>query len=253
MSEKRIYKDFDLPTNHLPGDEHYVPRRARDSSEIERRRGLRPGTLLIEHQADGLGVMARILDYVEDPVDVQFATKVAAVSGINSAWYGYGRGFEGQVMRRRQKLPMLATGNPDHQPNLSMLLLGSRQRLGEAVLHAHTLVAVHEVMPEKSPDYKKMLGRMVGDIALELACVSSPNGIGRYGEVISDFDAQNFARIRGQHMVHHSRALVTEVGSYPSFAQFADRDSDLAVYWRRHAPNGAVEAYEEALASPLAA
>lgn len=254
MSEKRIFKDFDLPTNHLPGVQHYVPRRARSAAEIERRRGLRPGTLLAEHQVRGLTVASLILDHIEEPVDVQFSSKVLAVSGLNTAWYSFARGAEEKVMRRRLKLPVLATGSSEHQPNLSILLLGSRDRLSKAVLDAHMLVAANELLPPAEvEDRKRQLGRSVGDISLELACVSSPDGIGRYGDVISDFDAQNFARKRGLWALHHARTLATEVGSYPSVAQLADPDSDLSVYWRRTAPNGAVDAYEEALASPLVA
>jgi len=253
MSEKRIFKDFDLPTNHLPGNQHYVPRRARREAEIARRRELRPGTLMAEHQVRGLTVASLILDQLEDPVDVHFASKVLAVSGINSAWYSFARGAEEKVMRRRLKLPLLATGNPEHRPNLSMLLLASRDRLSDAVLQAHTLVAVSEVLPEKVEEHKKQLGRAVGGVSLELACVASPQGFGHFGTIVTDFDAQNFARQRGLWALHNARTLAGEMGSYPSIAQLADVDSDLSVYWRRSAPNGALEAYEEALTSPLVA
>lgn len=254
MSEKKPFKDFDLPTNHLPDAGHFVPRRARDAREIDRRRGLRAGTLLTEHQARGLTVAELILDQVEEPEDVQFSSKVLAVSGINSAWYSFARGAEEKVMRRRLKLPKLATGNPEQLPNLSILLLMSRSRLSQAVARAHVLVAAHETLPAgEVAERRTILGREVGAIGLELACVATPGGIGRYGDVMSDFEAQNFARKRGLWALHHARTLVTEIGSHPSMAQLADPDSDVGVYWRRNAPNGAMEAYEAAVASPLAA
>jgi hypothetical protein len=34
------------------------------------------------------------------------------------------------------------------------------------------------------------------------------------------------------------------IGTHPSLAQLSDPDSDLSVFWRRQAPNGAYEALE---------
>jgi hypothetical protein len=254
MSEKRIYKDFDLPTNHLPGKRHYVPRPARSATEIARRRGLRRGTLLAEHQVRGLTVAAAILEKVEEPVDVQFSAKVLAVSGINSAWYSFARGAEEKVMRRRLKLPLLATGDAERRPDVTTLLPSARQRVNDAALQAHLLVGANELLSvAKIEDHKKQLGRAVGGASLELACIASQSGFSGFGKTVTDFDAQNFARQRGLWALHHGRTLATEMGSYPSIAQLADVDSDLSVYWRRQAPNGALEAYEQALSDPTVA
>lgn len=44
-----------------------------------------------------------------------------------------------------------------------------------------------------------------------------------------------------------ARERAAEIGVNPSLAQLGDVDSPLSVYWRRHAPNGAFDAYMEAL------
>lgn len=253
MNEKRIYRDFDLPTNHLPGNQHYIPRRARSQAEIERRRGLAPGTLLAEHQVRGLTIGSLILEHIHEPDDLRFTTKVLAVSGINTAWYGFARGSEDKVMRRRLKLPVLATGDAERRPDPMDLFPATKVGLRDAMLEAHMLVAAHQVEPGKVWERKKDLGRMIGNSAIALACIASPTGFDNHGETVSDFAAQNFVRQRGLWALHHGRTLAGELGSYPSVAQLADPDSDLGVYWRRHAPNGALEAYDQALASPLAA
>lgn len=253
MSEKRIFKDFDLPTNHLPGNQHYVPPKARTADEVARRRELRRGTLLIEKQASGLSMAGLILDALEEPEDIRFAAKVLAISGLNSAWYIIGRGSEAEVMRRRLKLPILATGDPALQPDVMSLLPSARARIRGAVPRAHVLVAAHEHVPAKVADLKKEIARSVGTASIELACVARSEMLGRNNSTVSDSAAQNFVRQSGLWVLHHGRTTASEIGSYASMAQLSDRDSDLSVFWRRNAPNGAVEAYEAAVESPLAA
>lgn len=252
MSEKRRYTDFDLPTNHLPGNQHFIPPKARDSDEIARRRELRPGTLLAEYQVRGLGMAAIILENVQEVEDVKFASKVLAVSGINSAWYSFARGYEHQVMRRRLKLPVLATDNGEAELSVAEFLPNSHEALQKAALEAHMLVGANQNLPAKIEQYKKQIGRSLGGVSLALACLASPEGL-QEATQSDGFEAQNFARRRGLWALHHSRTLATQLGSYPSIAGLADRDSDLSVYWRRNAPDGALEAYEQALESPMAA
>ncbi|MNL62941.1 hypothetical protein D3C87_1870170 [compost metagenome] len=78
---------------------------------------------------------------------------------------------------------------------------------------------------------------------MQLACIE----VGTVADSYSPFDVQNLAREQSLQTLEQARVFGDHVGSHPSMAQLADPNSDLAVYWRRNAPNGAFEAYEEAI------
>ncbi len=110
-----MYKDFDLPTNHQAKGEDYIPPKARQADEIERRRRLPSGTLLAEQQRDGIAISAEALARLEREEDLQFASRILGASALNTSWYLFAKGAP--VMRRRLKLPVLATPEPEFRPN----------------------------------------------------------------------------------------------------------------------------------------
>lgn len=243
---KRIYRDFDLPIKHLTGETHFVPPKARDSDEIDRRRFLPPGTILLEHQHAGIKIAKAILDQLIDPDDIAFSTGVLAPSGLNTAWYLFGR--SAPVQRRRLKLEVLATEDPEQRPSTYMLLqnAGSDFRLAEA--RSNSLIDLHLNKFSTAEQERKILARTVGHGALTMSCASLGDQIG-YDEIqLTDFELQDLARRRGLNALEQSRVLAEQIGTPPSLAQLGNVDSDLSVYWRRQAPNGALKAYEQAVA-----
>lgn len=233
------YRNFDLPKQHLD-DRHYVPERARSMTEIERRRSLPSGTLLAEHQRDGLSIAHQIMRSVEQPEDVAFAGTLIAMSGLNAGWYNYAA--HSPVMRRRLNLPTLADEESDWRESRSGLLTKAQQGLVEAATIAEALVAT-KVERRSTARHQQQLGRQLGNVSLQLACAE----VGTVADSYSPFDVQNLAREASLTMLEQARVFGDQVGSHPSVAQLADPNSDLAVYWRRNAPNGAFEAYEEAI------
>ncbi len=250
MEKERIYKDFDLPTKHLGSEIHFKPPKARDDEEIERRRQLPQGVLLAEHQERGLAVASTILKVVNDSDSVEFSSRVLAASGINSAWYGFARGAEYEVMRRRLKLPYLAVDGPDYRQTSDEILYDAAYRFGEARSYAEELRGALLTHSTKVEQLKRTVGRTVGKAALTLACV--PAGDKLIAHPLSRIDTQNVVRQHCLRSLNDSRTLEETIGLPPSMAQLADPDSHLSVYWRREAPTGAVRAYETATEIQLA-
>lgn len=246
MSETRIPRDFDLPVRHLGSDRHFVPPKARRSDEIDRRHGLPSGTVLAEYQKRGLELTAAILNKIEEPQDLVFTARLLAASGINTAWYSFARGAS-DVMRRRLKLPPIAVEDDNWRPDTATLLQSARLRFQDAVhLAGKVVTATERGVPSPWLERRQtQLGRHVGTSSLVLACAP----LGDRLDDKTDFQVQLMARWQSLRALHDSRVLEAPLGSYPSLAQLAEPDSDLSVYLRRNAPDGALEAYEQAIAA----
>lgn len=252
MEKEIIYKDFDLPTKHLVTDRHFVPAKARDEDEIERRRGLRGGVLLAEHQERGVAVAASILKQLHQPEDVTFASRIIAAAGLNTAWYSFARGAEHEVMRRRLKLPFLAAHAPEFRPSSDELLYDSAFYFDEARQTAEDLIDVIGTDERKEERFKKKFGRQVGKASLTLACISLGDEL--QANPLRSVDTQDRVRQRCLQALNTSRTIeqTESIGLPPSIAQFADPDSHLSVFWRRESPNGAQQAYKRAVDLHLA-
>jgi hypothetical protein len=237
----RIYKDFDLPTKHLVGEQHFLPPKTRLEDEENHRRSQPSGTLILESQHTGIRMAAAILRELRRPEDITFSADVLAASGLNTAFYLFGR--EAPVQRRRLKLEVLATEDPEQRPSTFMLVQNARDDLNRGEAESTTLLDAHRGSWPEANKHKKILGRTIGHAALTLSCAALGDKIGYEETYITDFDIQDLARQRGLSALEHARAMATEIGTPPSLAQFADKDSDLSVYWRRNAPDGALHAY----------
>ncbi len=235
----------------MGGDKHFVPAKARDEAEIERRRSLQPGVLLAEHQERGLAVASTILKFVKDPASIAFSARILPAAGLNSAWYGFARGAEYEVMRRRLKLPYLAVQAEEIRQTSDDLLYDAGYRFGEARDTAKMLATSIDQQSPKTDQYKRSLGRQVGKASLVLACVELGDRL--VEQPLSSIDTQTLVRERSLRALNDARTLGSEIGLPPSIAQLADPDSHLSVYWRRESPTGAMRAYETAVELQLAA
>lgn len=238
---KKPFSNFDLPRQHINSD-HYIPARARASDEIDRRRSLPAGTLLAEQQRDGLRIAANIIGYLEEPEDVAFTTEVLAVSGLNAGWYSFAQ--HSSVMRRRLLLPELANdeGEEDWRETRVGLLTKVQTGLVVATELAEGL-ALARANRHETRRQTVELGRRLGNVSLELACIR----LGNAPRLLSAFAVQSLAREEALITLEQSRVIADQVGVNPSIAQLADVDSPLSVFWRRNAPNGAFEALEQAV------
>ncbi len=263
-------RDFDLPIIHLTEEENYIPPRARDATEIVRRRNLRPGTLILEQQAVGLNVAVDIFNYpVDQRQDRDFIHDRVASALMNTAWYTFGDHTPDIIMRRRLKLPVLAddqagvlTTNEseidDHDYDLSVdeaeetlgwretregLLAHIRTNLSRSAVLGHRLTFAHTQELNTMKLYKQ-LGRAMGNTALaitSLPLADAPKGM-------SEEEIQNVVLMTGNDLLERSRVSHQVSGFHASVAQLADSESPLSRAWRRDAPktNQAHDALVEA-------
>lgn len=240
-----MYKDFDLPSRIEAKGAPYVPPKARDDDEIERRRRLPTGTLLAEAQRDGVAIAADILADMEDPADLAFASRLLGASALNTSWYLFAEGAP--VMRRRLKLPLLATEGDIVRPDTIELVQARDRRLAEARRRAdtHTQMVAFALAEAARDDSATNLGRLVGNTGLSIATVDLGD-VFTFGQG-DNFEVQDAVRERSLQTLRDARELGIELHTIPSLAQLADPDSDLSVFWRRQAPNGAYRAYCDAI------
>lgn len=242
MNKEYTPKILDLPTEHLNGaGEHYIPPRTRDSTERDRRHSLPSGTILLEQQHTGIGVMLATIPQLESPEALDYSVDMFAPSLMNSAWYQYGRGFEG--MRRQIELESMV----DDEGNF----LTSEQRVKKLLtiltsLYEMTGRSVQDHVERRGQAIKhRKIGRLMGDTATTMVSI----GIGNISESAELRNVKLAVRERSQRAIRLGRSTVMTHGAYPSVAQFATADSDALVAWRRDSTNEAYEAMEVAFAS----
>jgi hypothetical protein len=235
----KTFKNFDLPVKHLEGEgEHYVPPKARDPYEIERRKMLGKGVLMAEMQAKGIKVAHGILKYMVDKDDTLFTTKTLAAASLNTAWYNYAQGAQ-DVMRRTLQLPnyeLVDEADPEEY-----LFNVAIDQMGEAETIAQRLVRDGQERRRLYVAHKKPLGLKLGNTALVLATIPHANQLAYLRDPAF---RQMLARDSSLEVLEDSRNLYKQVGSNPTLAQLADQDSPLAVYWRRQANDLAYDALE---------
>jgi hypothetical protein len=235
-------KSLDLSTSRMPGT-FYVPPKARDAAEIARRRTLAPGELILEQQQAGLVIARRTLEAVTTRPALQFAGWLIAASALNSVWHSFAQpARRTESVRRRQLQYAWLTDWSDG----TALLTDVKQSMQRAEPLAAQLTRAHAQRVPRLEEYQKGFGRYVGNMSLALACAIAA---GESPLPRSPLLAQQFAREQGIQLVESRHDLATEIGTTPTLAQFADSDSDVSVHWRRHAPDEAYVAYQEAQAA----
>lgn len=236
---KNPVKHFDLPKQHLIG-EHYVPARARHGDEIDRRRALRPGTLLLEQQCDGLAIAQHMIERAEDRPDIEYLSAMLAACAFNSSWYTYAR--QAPVMRRRLEMPQIVSSAYDVRTTTSGMLDRVRSHMAVTTETADAFRMAY-ADGRNTLRQSTVLGRQMGDVALGLATI--PITAATYG--LNPVDTQLAVRERGLETLDNARRLVSVIGVNASIAQLSDPDAPLSVDVRRTAPNGVHDSFEEAI------
>jgi len=216
-----------------------VPPKARDADEIARRRAMRPGGLLAEHQLKGIHIAAKVLDFAAAKGEAdEFLVSTLAATEFNTAWYNHAAGAT-DVMRRRLKLP-----RHDENPvglNTDIMLASGRDRLLMSTYAASLLIRYQGM-----PNFTKEVGIRIGDASLHLASAAVQSELVAAGRDTAM--VQEITRHAALQMVEASRQMHEDVHSNPSLAQLADSDSPLSHYWRVNGSDLAVEALQYATA-----
>lgn len=247
MVMPKPYTQFDLPARHIPGDHHYVPPRARQRDEIDRRRALPRGTILLEQQHRGLQVAQALLEAAHDENDVAYVSLYIATCGLNSAWYQCAR--NSRFMRRHTALPYIAQREEQPAPTTDSLLASTRSSFARITRTAGVLATYHAKQQPNEPLRADAFGRATAHAALSLACIPVLDTL-QSGSV---FHTQAAVRAHALATLDTARSIGAELGSPPSFAQLADPDSDMSVHIRRTARSEvfyALEAAQDMYAMP---
>lgn len=240
---KEIYKVIHQPTNFLPNDgNHYIPPKTRDSAEIDRLHGLPHGTLMIEQEIKGLEIAEQLLAQIDDPEALAFAAQIIAAGGFNSSLYDLSRGTP--YMYRPLRLPQLIDEDGEHTETPETLKEKVRAGLMEAIQQANRLHGAH-VEGVATRKYKEKLGRTIGNTSMLAAAIAwtMPS------RSMDPHAASAEIRAQALDTVNLARDLQERIGTYPSLGQLGHRDSELAVFWRRSAPNPAYEALDAVTAA----
>lgn len=241
MNKATPPKILDLPTEHLTTNgRDYVPPKTRDSTERDRRHDLPTGTVLLEDQLKGMTVIRDVLMRLESPADLAYASDMFGTSLINASWYQYARDFQG--MRRHLALESMLD---EHGNFLSQdaLLAKIVSHLDEMRILSAVVTRDHSERHVRQPLQAK-LGRAMGSIASSITSI----GMGHIDERAELYSVKRGVRDRAQRIIRLSRTDLLTHGARPSVAQFANRDSDAMLAWRRDATDSAYEAMEAAYA-----
>jgi hypothetical protein len=233
--EPRPPIDYDMPVEHLNAELDSIVAKSRDQARIDYLHSMPPGTARVEAQLFGHAVASGVLDTIIDPDDITFSVGIIAAAGINTAWYNGASGSI-DVMRRRLKLPKLTTVEGVVEPEA--LWKSGRQQFRGAIMLADTVARETKIRSIKLPERKRQYMRQLGNASLTLAC----SELSLDTTEVSAYKAQISARMQSQQVLRAARELGEVIGKNPSLRQFEDADSELSVYWRRHAPNGARQA-----------
>lgn len=248
---KKPYKDFDLTRELINTDKHFVPPKARRPEEIERRKAeakIVNGTFLSrEYQRAGSRVGGYVFLRVKDKADQLFAGKILGICGFVSGVYeAHDPGLKGpQVMSRRGQLAFYGE-DPElmQRPTTDDFEVDAFTAY-EGILHAAGKIATANAnnLPSLARTQLEQ-GRLMASMALGVANIS----LDTIPESASPFRVSDIIRNHGLQTVRRAHELTEHIGTPPSLAQLADPYSDLSVYLNREAPDGFLEAYEEASA-----
>ncbi len=223
------------PVTELPDQTpHYVPAKARDEHEINRRSGPNrpPGTLIIEEQTLGAGVVAQGFDLSTTAEEVDEWADVAKFAAIGTALYLLADP-SGETAQRHTQLPKLGADSLAERPTPQSL----RQNMVDAYRWAYML------------SFNYLAGYMVGSNASQLEKIRLRTGktfayagylaeCVRIAPVVSDperpftnHETQLMVREGSMGLVQATISLAPEYDALPSVAQLAPGNhySQLAV------------------------
>ncbi len=237
------YNQYPLATHRLKGKD-YVLGPARNPDLIARRRSQPHGVARAEYENRGLNVGSRLLQLVIANGELDFAVPILATAGINTGSYNLVSPPDGpRHTRRHVVLPTVAGVEDDRRETREDLLVRSQERLTVARSLSAIVVAKTINGSTGLERTKNKLGRSVAEAALLLGAA----GLGRFPDSMSAFDVQERVRAHAMELDDAAISLAGDIGTLPSLLQLGDPDSDLAVYWRRNAPQVTYDSYTQAM------
>lgn len=237
MNTQSLPKNYEIPTTKRAG-EHFTPRRAHNTDEIERRRAQAgKNVLILEEQQKGIEIALDMLMAIEDPNERAIAAKIVGGALLSSAAYL----FDADPyirMRHTGKLPILADLEGWREDSEHYDRVKVEHGLVEAAQLSHHLAEVRRRELD-IPKEHLVTARALASAGLNLAVWPLPP----LSAHDKPKDIQLMVRESALDMQNASVALGEKVGTIPSVAQLADHLSPLSVELQRTAPAVVVDAY----------
>jgi hypothetical protein len=232
---KAPYTTFMMPARHHDmnsGVRHYTIPKAIDSTEIDRRETLLPGTLNKERQHMGAMIQRWLLNIpFENPNEIDYVTKWLSVADVNTNLYESAQG-KTEVMNRTAPMPIVADDKAQWRQTPEGIWLRAQAQADHAENMAGRLEVSHAA--DRVPlSLSAQTGRAFGGIGLTLANVSFVRELPAH---LNAFDASLAVRSNGQNALELARTSAEIVGEPVSINAIADRDSMSMAYMRRNAP-----------------
>lgn len=239
----RFPKQFSLLTVRVPGIKDFVPQPAHDEKTAEERRNNPSGTLLLERQYIGAVIAKNFFEKLLDkPADeVRFGTRMIAAAALGSARYSFED--NGLISFRRVRLPMLfdiEKGRRLTEPERIARTEVALERMVSGSEHLYYDMKSNE--PRKVADTLGAFGREAGEAALWVALQSVPE----VAQSSSILQVQRSVLRVAMGAFDTSMKLASELGTNPSLAMLAERDTDWTKHLSLSLHHGAFAAFAEA-------
>jgi hypothetical protein len=213
------------PASELPPQVgEYKPPKSRDPHEIARRTtpGRPAGTLVLEQQTDGIGVIRRGFDHAADVHEFSEWIDATKFAAVGTALYLLADP-SGQTAQRHTRLPALGAARPELRPDASALREKTIQTYDLSYMHSFNLLAAH--VCGATPNQRKRAELATAKTLIHAAflseCVEIADITANPDSGISNRDAQLWVRERCMGLVKETISLALEHGAVFTTAQFA--------------------------------
>lgn len=245
MSE--FAKQYELPQNFVPRTApEYIPPVSRNAAEIERRRGMPPGSLVIEQQYLGALASGYFMEWlVQDGSheDVAFGSELTAAALLGSARLSLRGGRP--VMRRHLHLPVVVDPVTDVQLTPAQRIKAMSSGLeGVADLSGDIYERKLSLKRRASLERAHRFGRAAGDAALWVALAPQGEEIGEPGMLATE--VQLAVRGIADDALEATRVLRGKVGQNLSLAMIGGQAARLETYIEENAPGGVYDTLHDA-------
>lgn len=227
--EPNPYKQATMSTRSIdPTDpRHHKVRKSLDSTEIDRRQSLRPGTAGLEDQAIGWEAIKQIVSRrYDNPESLRFFGTHLGYTALFSGLYT-SASKTSEAMNRIIDIPIAAAD--EWRQNEAGLWVQGNRVIDSAVQKSHELTFRH-MHHMDSADRIRRAGRAFGSSAAFLFNFGQPIPAG------APFEVQFAIRERVMDAGFAARQQVDDIGRFPSVTALADIDSPQSSWLRRNAP-----------------
>lgn len=213
------------PAAELPDQiGHYIKPKSRDPEEIARLKSpsYRSGTLMLEEQTSGLGVVKKGFEACTDPEEFAEWSDLASAAALGTALYLM-EDPTGQTAQRYTRMPKLGADKPEDRPTPDDLRTGAIKYFDMAHSLSFQLLASHAcgVAFERRKTVELATAKALVHASFLAGCVDVAKVTSDPDAEITNHDTQLWVRERCLELVRNTVSIGLENSALPSVAQLA--------------------------------